>query len=261
MKTIETRDATVKTLSIEAKVIKMGPKQVTLSVFRQLLTEPLIDAETLQLRGVPWGRVNYRWGDCANKPQSHLHIVWQLGGELRRACVDQSIRDQDEVCDIFDDLDGLLGDLRDLHVLARGLVEKPLMNKHMIWFPNKCAAVFGQWDYPANRIREYWREADRLREYDAGVAAGTEEPAADWRKHLERERDSLHRELTTRIKTLCDQTLSPECRKRLATDPGALVSVAAEQQTEQNRRVEDYRVGWADRYAELRSLDQLFIAV
>jgi len=81
---ITTRDAIVKTATITIKTMSIGNKQVTLSGFRQLLQEPLLNPETAELRGVPWGWYNYYWGDCTN---DHLHLVWQKGDELQRDCV------------------------------------------------------------------------------------------------------------------------------------------------------------------------------
>lgn len=83
---ITVREATVKTATIEVKALTISARQVTLSVFRQLYDEDLIDPDTADLRGVPWGVVNYFWGACA-KASEHLHVVWQKGDELRRACV------------------------------------------------------------------------------------------------------------------------------------------------------------------------------
>jgi hypothetical protein len=81
---ISVRDAKVKTVAVEVKALTISGKQVTLAVFRQLLKEPLIDLETAELNGIPWGKVNYFWAD---DPATHLHIVWQKGEELRRDCV------------------------------------------------------------------------------------------------------------------------------------------------------------------------------
>lgn len=86
---IRTEEATVKTASVEMKVLTISGKQMTLAVFRQLDAEPVIDEETGELRGVPWGRINYFWGDCI---ANHLHIIWQKGDELRRACVSRDFR-------------------------------------------------------------------------------------------------------------------------------------------------------------------------
>jgi hypothetical protein len=76
----------VHTLSVSVKVMKMGPKQVTLAVFRQLDQEDLIDDETVALRGVPWGRINYcQKNKC---PEAiHLHIVWQMGEQIFHSLV------------------------------------------------------------------------------------------------------------------------------------------------------------------------------
>jgi hypothetical protein len=56
------KEAVVKTAVVEVKSLLISGKQVTLSVFRQLIKEPLVDPETAELHGVPWGRVNYFLG-------------------------------------------------------------------------------------------------------------------------------------------------------------------------------------------------------
>ncbi len=81
---IATREATVKTLSVEIKSLTVSGKQMTMGLFRQLADGNILDPVSLQLRGVPWGQVNYFWGDC--KP-NHLHVIWQEGDGLRRSCV------------------------------------------------------------------------------------------------------------------------------------------------------------------------------
>jgi hypothetical protein len=53
-------------------------------VFRQLVEERLVDPAG-HLNGQPWGTVNYHPGKCGGG--EHLHVVWETGGELRRAAV------------------------------------------------------------------------------------------------------------------------------------------------------------------------------
>ena len=86
MSALTVRNAEVKTAAVEVKTLTISGKQVTLAVFRQLREEPLIAADGT-LNGVPWGTVNYHPGKCGNDPK-HLHVVWQLGAELRRARID-----------------------------------------------------------------------------------------------------------------------------------------------------------------------------
>jgi hypothetical protein len=85
---ITTHEAQIKTATVELRVLTINGKQVTQAVFWQLEKEDLIDGETaeLGLRGVPWGRMNYYRSPCQD---DHLHIVWQKGTELRRACVSE----------------------------------------------------------------------------------------------------------------------------------------------------------------------------
>lgn len=81
-KILTTHNAQITTAAVEVKTLTISGKQVTLSVFRQLLPEDLISAEGT-FTGVPWGRVNYHPWKCENSME-HLHIVWQKGDELRR---------------------------------------------------------------------------------------------------------------------------------------------------------------------------------
>lgn len=83
---INVRDAHIKTAAVEIKSLKVSGKQVTMGVFRQLLIEDVIDPETADLSGIPWGLVNYFPKPC-DRDTPHLHAVWQKGEELRRACV------------------------------------------------------------------------------------------------------------------------------------------------------------------------------
>lgn len=92
-KILTTSDVSLHTATIEVKVMKIGNRQVTLSVFRQLPERSVINHLTGDINGIPWGRVNYHVG-CENNvpyapyiPRNHLHIVWQLGNELYRSIV------------------------------------------------------------------------------------------------------------------------------------------------------------------------------
>lgn len=91
---ITTREATVRTATVSVKVLTLDKRQVTLSVFRQLINEDLMywnEDGSMSFAGVPWGTVNYFWPGCGIEDwmsrDPHLHVVWQKGDELRRACV------------------------------------------------------------------------------------------------------------------------------------------------------------------------------
>lgn len=85
MATILNREATIRTAVVEIKALTVSGKQVTLAVFRQLEEKGLLHPSTGELAGEPWGRVNYHV-DCMPEKE-HLHLVWQDGEELRRAVV------------------------------------------------------------------------------------------------------------------------------------------------------------------------------
>jgi hypothetical protein len=80
---MEKREASVLTTTVDVRVLSVGGKQVTLSLFKQIEREDIIDRDTGLLRGTPWGRVNYHVGCQSECP--HVHIVWSSDGRLRHA--------------------------------------------------------------------------------------------------------------------------------------------------------------------------------
>lgn len=86
-KILTTRNAQITTVAVEIKSLTVSSKQVTQSVFRQLIEEPLI-REDGTLAGAPWGHVNYHPDKCGDHFARHMHVVWQRGSELRRARID-----------------------------------------------------------------------------------------------------------------------------------------------------------------------------
>ena len=85
-KVVRFQDIKIQTATVAIQAMVIGPKQMTLAIFRQLIEEAIID-ENLTLRGVPWGHVRY----LLPEPMTDdvRHIVWQKGGELRRCIVER----------------------------------------------------------------------------------------------------------------------------------------------------------------------------
>lgn len=83
---ITTNDVAIKQVEVSIKVLKIGNKQVTQAVFKQLPEEPVIHPDTGALQGEAWGRVNYHVG-CDDIGPKHFHVVWQKGDGLRRCIV------------------------------------------------------------------------------------------------------------------------------------------------------------------------------
>ena len=82
------KEATIQTVQVEIQALKVGKKQVTMGLFRQLPLKELIDPRTLKLAGVPWGYVHYWWdgdGTEARLRCKRLHVVWQEGNALQRS--------------------------------------------------------------------------------------------------------------------------------------------------------------------------------
>lgn len=78
---LRAEDAQITTATITIKTIRVGKRQLTQSVFRQLPRVDLLDEQTAKLNGDVWGWVNYYWG----QEQGGTHFVLQHGQNLYRA--------------------------------------------------------------------------------------------------------------------------------------------------------------------------------
>ena len=59
-----TNSVQIEALTVEVEAIKIGKKQMTMGLFRQLPQRAIIDETTCEILGTPWCSVNYFWGDC-----------------------------------------------------------------------------------------------------------------------------------------------------------------------------------------------------
>lgn len=93
MPSINIENAQIKTANVEIKTLTVSGKQVTLSVFRQIPEEKLINIERREtnaeldkysLNGIPWGCVNYFWDKKIDNTDLYIHVLWQKGKELKR---------------------------------------------------------------------------------------------------------------------------------------------------------------------------------
>ncbi len=86
MAAITACEASVKTVTVEVKALKVDKKQFTIAMFKQLpYRYPFDDAGNLL--GNVWGYVNYHWSGCAavdywGYEHAHANVIWQCGDEL-----------------------------------------------------------------------------------------------------------------------------------------------------------------------------------
>lgn len=73
-------ETTITTASVTIRTLRVGTKQLTQAVFRQLPTRDLVDEDTLKILGTVWGWVNYNPDPIWNGRQ----FVAQFGEELCR---------------------------------------------------------------------------------------------------------------------------------------------------------------------------------
>ena len=226
---ITTHEASIKTATVEVKALTISGKQVTQSVFRQLQEEDLLNPETGQLNGVPWGRVNYYWGRCE---PSHLHVVWQKGGELRRSCVFESFRDRQRVASLSDVylrqvVHPLLATARRIEVLRfmRAVLDdkicrqEELVKRSFVFLGRSCD-LFDDFDGEWTLLNDYL-EAKRI-----------------W--NLKQEAPARK----AKIQTYLD-----------------LNDYSPEDLSEFKRQVSEFESQWQETYTAVASTEQLFIAV
>lgn len=77
-------NAKTESRTVTIQVLTVGTKQVTQSLFKQLVEDNnIIDGKTGEIDGNPWGWVNLHTADCGTG--DHIHVVWEKNGTLRRA--------------------------------------------------------------------------------------------------------------------------------------------------------------------------------
>jgi hypothetical protein len=81
-------NAEVTTATIAITTMVIDRRQVTLSVFRQMVEEPIFDWEKMALRGVGWGYVNYK---IEKHPDTAINLVFQRGEDLYRCIVQRRV--------------------------------------------------------------------------------------------------------------------------------------------------------------------------
>lgn len=257
---ITAREATIKTATVAVKALTISGKQVTLSVFRQLIKEPLIDGQTGLLAGVPWGIVNYFWGPCTN---NHLHVVWQKGEELRRACVydrppgenrwnrqdmtrsryDTAAKDAETALGVwaaYTVLDGKLPNFGSVTDGGRVVVATTLGNgREVTTTVPKAVYRLAMWPKSAPKREEKY-------DYDRRGYVPTESEDA-WRERVE----SARREAVVEVEAFV------EAQGRWEQSAALLAREFLDFLAEQRR----FRRSWEESYETVAALDQLFIAV
>jgi hypothetical protein len=258
---LTTQEATVQTVQVEIKALKVGKKQVTMGLFRQLPHSRLIDPETVQLRGVPWGHVRYWWdGDESGFGDGpKLHVVWQLGDELRRGVVFKE-PDPSVMHILAQRIEDLIGDWVIVR-LASASTFKLTRGDHI---GNRRTAELGErectvnFDEAVRRVLEtYWDHRDRDPETEA------QQYVEYMRKHDELgEAAAVYAREYARVTERKAQALQGyrvllEVRGLLGSTPEQVVAQIHKAQAERDA----YKDAWAKQWQVLSALPQLFIAV
>jgi hypothetical protein len=284
LKKITTREARITTCTVAVKTLTVNDRKVTLALFRQLPEEPVIDFDTGQLRGTPWGKVNYFWGDCH---PNHLHVVWQKADELRRACVrDYRVRDSNHIsCYGEDDL-WVWPNYREWHAaedlkqragrLARAVAYRRLLDGAPACSFGRVANEDAPKKYTVRvtvggRAWEVWSLAsnkrpegrlcyysDPLFDYIEAAVPRAHESPEDARARFEAARPRHQKALQEDLAAWCKHLEVDEDATAAALEEATLAADAEAKRAKQ--AVLDRRAEYTRRYEELDALPQLFIA-
>jgi hypothetical protein len=272
---LTTDDVAIKTLTVEVKVMKIGNRQVTLAVFRQLPEKPILDVLTGELVGIPWGRVNY-CPDCKDMVP-HFHIVWQKDNELYRATIEKRWQSGPSE-DIRGDL--LYGEENPLLALNY-YVEAYLCARTLEgWLPDEperrgsskisyLTVVMEGFSYRfdldtvSTHLEHLWK-AERARREGRKNLDRWEEHLQDSSQH----KDYYQRQISNEREHYAQlEQAYQQCHKQsldwltsaaLPQDPGRLQH---EYVLPAYEKYLQYLQRWKASYAQLEALDQLFIAV
>jgi len=225
--TITPDQAAVKTVpvGVKVKILTVNRRAMTLAMFRQLPMENIIDRETAEFRGIPWGRVNYH-PECPRK-KYHVHVVWESEGTLKHACEYQFDIPRHR---LYDELKKWLGAAVLAGTFREGwsraeveeivaTVKRELRCKDSVELPKE--------------LYDYWNAEKRAGERGAGL-----------REHLD--------EIRMRSEACIDAVAWP----------GATGSeMLAERVQPLTNAILEFEAKWKAQYEALERLDQLFIGI
>jgi hypothetical protein len=249
-KPLTTHEATIQTAQVEIQVLRVGKKQVTMGMFRQLPLATLVDTTTLHLQGVPWGYVRYWWdGDGredAQSPTHALHLVWQAGDRLCRGIVTK--KPPDAIQEAWTARQSKL--MTDIFVLRLPHTDEVAcfefsdpyhfgVTAHEVWIDGLTLTI---------RLDREARDAINLycrhRDGDPQV-----QPPGPRRTAVVQSRDQALRQFGAVV------------AKRGLAQGRALLASRELQLRELQASMDDYRERWATHWKTLSDLPQLFIAV
>jgi hypothetical protein len=283
---LETNDATISTATITIRALNVGKKQMTQSVFRQLPEAVLVDEEKITLTGIPWGWINYRWGDIG---EDYTNFVFQVGTRLFRCAF--RIRDckterggpsTRAVCLLAEHADSLREERAYLQVLAGSTRDD------FRWWHDRVTVivpddVFGSGSFdPDQKMKNVLVEAatpDRLREDRARTATRIAsrkyedvysqqgyliQSAEHMRIGDQDELDRLNRmiaESPVRLAAAMDEFRAMVREKFEGSGNLPTIGEVDRRIEGAEARIRDYRRRWDDLMEQLRGVEQLFIAV
>jgi hypothetical protein len=250
MAVIKTSQATIKTCSVEIKALTVDKRQVTMGLIRQLHQEKVVDLETMEFRGLPWGRVNYFWKGCTpcydpDWSGSIIHVVWQKDSELRRDVVPTHVHSYAKELN------------RDLDILD--------VLRHVALCRSNPFTL--KWEQSVGKVIEFNETACCLENLPAPktyqrVVEALERAPLNTNCMQDRSWEMRH---PGQQETSLDEALSL-LERLLGKHAGPLDFTledagAAQESNRLQGSIEWFTESWAERYRELEALDQLFIAV
>jgi hypothetical protein len=261
--------ASVQTAVVTIKMLHVGNKGMTQSVFRQLLSEPVWEPRSRTLRGELLGFVNYFWQGCGMEGP-HLHVIWRRGQELRRTCVSE--RDGEAEHRVYaHNLHNLLKWIGEVGILRAALngtrpaverTERGTYSKVRHWtrYVEYDSDPIGNRCFVWHDVRALYPNPDEEAELARLALARPAEAERHRAYHAQRSVEprarlvALHAAIARKIES-CSENV--EAGSVGVADLDALERIEAG--IVEEKRV--YDAAWAEVLLQIRAVDHLFIAV
>jgi hypothetical protein len=167
-------EAEVAERQVSIRVLTLGTRQITQTLYRQLIEEEVIDWKTGKLHGEIWGWVNLHEKDCGSS--CHLHVIWENAGQLKRSCVFSSRKTA-----YWDTLSTRLVRLATIYVALIALDDKKFAgqeNREKVTFAVKGRKITIAVPY---KVRDLWFYATEIEQQKQAFFC-TGEGVCSWRR-------------------------------------------------------------------------------
>jgi hypothetical protein len=256
-------EAAIQERQVTVKVLTIGTKQVTQTLYRQLIREAILD-EKAHIRGNVWGWVNLHDADGCKGQSEHLHVIYEHEGQLKQSFLYASY----ELRAVYQSLNRVLEAKGRAYAYATALEggffyrdgERSFRNPFILDVRGRQIKI-----YPDDAVYRLWALPDKIKQAKQRLIDQEREPVSEWHLKWAREQhDSELKELSTtetKVKQLLvkDYLSANEDLPLVDPLPTAKESYAAMEWAMD--QIIEFEQNWRQSYKTIEDAGQLFIAV